>query len=98
MTTPDGQPLQETPDAAPGAMVRACERCGTVCSTDQEWCLNCGVRLTEPSQRLPGLRAAGLTVGLAVLLAGGAAAASYAALRGDERSSANVPTTTPAPV
>jgi hypothetical protein len=78
-------------------MVRACERCGTVCSTDQEWCLNCGVRLTEASQRLPGLRAAGLVVALAVLLAGGAAAASYAALRGDTRSAANVPVTTTAP-
>jgi hypothetical protein len=100
VTSPDEKQLQETPDAAAGTMVRACDRCGTVCSTDQEWCLNCGVRMTEPSQRLPGLRAAGLVVALAVLLAGGAAAASYAALRGDTRSAANVPseTTTGAPV
>ncbi len=99
VTSPDEKQLQETPDAAAGTMVRACDRCGTVCSTDQEWCLNCGVRMTEPSQRLPGLRAAGLVVALAVLLAGGAAAASYAALRGDTRSAANVPSeTTPAPV
>lgn len=94
MTSPDEKQLQETPDAAAGTMVRACDRCGTVCSTDQEWCLNCGVRMTEPSQRLPGLRAAGLVVSLAVLLAGGAAAASYAALRGDARSAANVPAET----
>jgi hypothetical protein len=94
VTSPDEKQLQETPDAAAGTMVRACDRCGTVCSTDQEWCLNCGVRMTEPSQRLPGLRAAGLVVALAVLLAGGAAAASYAALRGDTRSAANVPTET----
>jgi len=80
-------------------MVRVCDRCGTVCSADQEWCLNCGVRMTEASQRLPGLRAAGLVVALAVLLAGGAAAASYAALRGDARSAANVPAeSTGAPV
>jgi hypothetical protein len=80
-------------------MVRACDRCGTVCAADQEWCLNCGVRMTEASQRLPGLRTAGLVVALAVLLAGGAAAASYAALRGDARSAANVPAdTTAAPV
>jgi hypothetical protein len=99
VTSPDEKQLQETPDAAAGTMVRACDRCGTVCSTDQEWCLNCGVRMTEPSQRLPGLRAAGLVVALAVLLAGGAAAASYAALRGDTRSAANVPAeSTPAPV
>jgi hypothetical protein len=94
VTSPDEKQLQETPDAAAGTMVRACDRCGTVCSTDQEWCLNCGVRMTEPSQRLPGLRAAGLVVALAVLLAGGAAAASYAALRGDTRSAANVPSET----
>jgi hypothetical protein len=94
VTSPDAKQLQETPDAAAGTMVRACDRCGTVCSTDQEWCLNCGVRMTEPSQRLPGLRAAGLVVSLAVLLAGGAAAASYAALRGDARSTANVPAET----
>lgn len=94
VTSPDEKQLQETPDAAAGTMVRACDRCGTVCSTDQEWCLNCGVRMTEPSQRLPGLRAAGLVVALAVLLAGGAAAASYAALRGDARSAANVPSET----
>jgi hypothetical protein len=80
-------------------MVRVCDRCGTVCSADQEWCLNCGVRMTEAGQRLPGLRAAGLVVALAVLLAGGAAAASYAALRGDARSAANVPSeTAPGPV
>lgn len=101
MTTPDGQQHQETPAVEPGATVRACERCGTVCSADQEWCLSCGVRMTEMNQRLPGLRAAGMVVALAVLLAGGAAAASYAALQNDPRTTAAVPTapavTPPAP-
>lgn len=91
----EGQQLQETPVEAPaadaGTMVRACERCGTVCSADQEWCLTCGVRMSPVSQRLPGLRAAGLVVSLAVLLAGGAAAASYAALRSDSPSTAAAP-------
>ena len=98
MSTPPEHP-HATSDAPPANMVRVCDRCGTVCSADQEWCLNCGVRMTEASQRLPGLRTAGLVVALAVLLAGGAAAASYAALRGDARSAANVPAdTTAAPV
>jgi len=79
--------------AAPTA-VRACERCGAVCGLDQEWCLNCGVRLTPMSQRLPGLRTTGVAVVLGVLLAGGAAAASYAALKGDARSAANAPAAT----
>lgn len=99
MSTPSEHPHSAPTDTPSGSMVRVCDRCGTVCSADQEWCLNCGVRMTEASQRLPGLRAAGLVVALAVLLAGGAAAASYAALRGDARSAANVPAeTTPGPV
>lgn len=96
MSTPPEHPHSAPTDVPSGSMVRVCDRCGTVCSADQEWCLNCGVRMTEASQRLPGLRAAGLVVALAVLLAGGAAAASYAALRGDARSAANVPSETTA--
>ena len=99
VSTPEVPQPHVAPDAPTADMVRVCDRCGTVCSADQEWCLNCGVRMTEAGQRLPGLRAAGLVVALAVLLAGGAAAASYAALRGDARSAANVPAdTTGAPV
>lgn len=91
VTTPEGQQPQETPAAADGGMVRACDRCGTICSADQEWCLACGVRMSAVSQRLPGLRAAGVVVSLAVLLAGGAAAASYAALRSDTSTTAAAP-------
>jgi hypothetical protein len=100
VSTPSEPQVQGPTDPAAANMVRVCDRCGTVCSADQEWCLNCGVRMSETSQRLPGLRAAGLVVALAVLLAGGAAAASYAALRGDARKTANLPgpTTTAPPV
>jgi hypothetical protein len=91
VTTPEGQQPQETPAAADGGMVRACDRCGTICSADQEWCLACGVRMSPVSSRLPGLRAAGVVVSLAVLLAGGAAAASYAALRSDTSTTAAAP-------
>lgn len=90
VTTPEGQQPQETP-AVDGGMVRACDRCGTICSADQEWCLACGVRMSPVSSRLPGLRAAGVVVSLAVLLAGGAAAASYAALRSDTSTTAAAP-------
>lgn len=88
---PEGQQPQETAAAADGGMVRACDRCGTICSADQEWCLACGVRMSPVSSRLPGLRAAGVVVSLAVLLAGGAAAASYAALRSDTSTTAAAP-------
>lgn len=87
----EGQHPQETAAAADGGMVRACDRCGTICSADQEWCLACGVRMSPVSSRLPGLRAAGVVVSLAVLLAGGAAAASYAALRSDTTTTAAAP-------
>lgn len=88
---PEGQQPQETAAVVDGGMVRACDRCGTVCSADQEWCLACGVRMSPVSSRLPGLRAAGVVVSLAVLLAGGAAAASYAALRSDTSTTAAAP-------
>lgn len=88
---PEGQQPQETAAAVDGGMVRACDRCGTICSADQEWCLACGVRMSPVSSRLPGLRAAGVVVSLAVLLAGGAAAASYAALRSDTSTTAAAP-------
>lgn len=88
---PEGQQPQETAAAADSGMVRACDRCGTICSADQEWCLACGVRMSPVSARLPGLRAAGVVVSLAVLLAGGAAAASYAALRSDTQTTAAAP-------
>lgn len=88
---PEGQQPQETAAAADGGMVRACDRCGTICSADQEWCLACGVRMSPVSSRLPGLRAAGVVVSLAVVLAGGAAAASYAALRSDTPTTAAAP-------
>lgn len=88
---PEGQQPQETAAAVDGGMVRACDRCGTICSADQEWCLACGVRMSPVSTRLPGLRAAGVVVSLAVLLAGGAAAASYAALRSDSSTTAAAP-------
>ncbi len=91
VTMPEGQHPQEPAAAVDGGMVRACDRCGTICSADQEWCLACGVRMSPVSTRLPGLRAAGVVVSLAVLLAGGAAAASYAALRSDTSTTAAAP-------
>lgn len=76
-------------DEASGA--GACPSCGAGHREEQEWCLSCGARLYSGAVRGPGLRSAAAVVGLTVLLAGGASAASYAALQDDASRDAGSP-------
>lgn len=69
-------PVSEDVPVATGPVCRAC---GTPLSPEQDWCLDCGTAAATPG-RLPGLRAVGIAGVLALVLAGGAVAASYAAL------------------
>ncbi len=82
----DGAPLPADgllapgPDDVPEASGEPrCRACGTALADGQDWCLECGTATTSP-RRLPGLRAIGLATVLTLALAGGAVAASYAAL------------------
>ncbi len=56
-----------------------CRTCGSPLTEGEDWCLTCGAA-TVPPRRTPGLRAVALAGSLALVLAGGAVAASYAAL------------------
>ncbi|HWI22332.1 MAG TPA: hypothetical protein VNT22_06925 [Baekduia sp.] len=63
--------------------VRPCSSCGTELSPGQEWCLSCGKASNARIGRSVGARAAATSVGITLLLAGGAVAASTAALTKD---------------
>lgn len=56
-----------------------CHACGSQLAADEGWCLACGAAAVRP-RRPPGLRAVMLAGSVALVLAGGAAAAGYAAL------------------
>lgn len=82
-------PTPEAPTAAPEAPAdapetRACASCGAGMERHQDWCLACGTAapgsLGGPR---PGWRAVATTLGLTLVLVGGAGAASYAALSSD---------------
>lgn len=63
---------------------RPCANCAAAMEPEQDWCLECG---TAAPGRLggvrPGWRAVATTLGLTLVLVGGAGAASYAALSSD---------------
>jgi hypothetical protein len=65
---------QAQPPAGP-----ACAQCGAALAPDQDWCLECGTA-ARGTRRRPGLRSVGVAGALALVLTGGAVAASYAAL------------------
>jgi hypothetical protein len=73
------------------ARVRACESCHAPMALDQDWCLECGTAARGRLGQRPGLRAVSTVAALTLALAGGAVAASYAALSDDARVAAQAP-------
>jgi hypothetical protein len=77
-------PAQQTPGTDPGgppAPERTCANCGSALSPGQDWCLQCGAGTSESlTTNTPSWRSAATIVGLAAILAIGAATAAYAAL------------------
>jgi hypothetical protein len=70
-----------------------CPRCGAVSADNQEYCIECGLRLPGPGRfRSVSLRDRGLTLPLVVtfLAASGGAVAAIAATRGDKAQPAPV--------
>ena len=84
--TPDApaSPIAGPESPAESPDVPACASCGAGMERHQDWCLECG---TAAPGRLggarPGWRAVATTLGLTLVLVGGAGAASYAALSSD---------------
>lgn len=84
----DGSPAALPDDLlAPGAVDVAveqddprCRSCGSPLVAGEQWCLSCGAAVSAP-RRLPGLRAMLVAGSLALVLAGGAVAASVAAIQ-----------------
>jgi hypothetical protein len=74
---------QEQPPSKPEA-VRTCASCGAPMEPDQDWCLTCGTAASGTLGRRPGWRAASTVIGITLVLALGAIAASYAAITGDD--------------
>ena len=94
-TPPEGEP------AAPEVTVEpACPSCGAALAEGQDWCLECGTAVSAKRRRR--IRGVGVATALAVLLTGGAVAASYAALSDEppprETKVTTVATAAPAPV
>jgi hypothetical protein len=77
-------PAQQVPGAGsdvPPASERACANCGSSLNPGQDWCLQCGAGTPESlTTRAPSWRSAVAILGIATVLAVGAATAAYAAL------------------
>jgi hypothetical protein len=77
-------PARQTPGAGPdGPPVpeRTCANCGSPLNPGQDWCLQCGAGTPESlTTRAPRWRSAAAILGIAAVLAIGAATAAYAAL------------------
>jgi hypothetical protein len=75
---------KQTPGADPAGPPmpeRTCANCGSPLNPGQDWCLQCGAGTPESlTTRNPSWRSAATIVGLAAILAIGAATAAYAAL------------------
>ena len=94
---PAVEPAAAPPEPPPVA--RQCATCGAEMAPEQDWCLACGQAAPGRLGGRPGMRAAATVVVLTLVLAGGAVAASYAALQGDSnREAAKAPGASGAPI
>jgi hypothetical protein len=102
---PAAPAVAEAPPApAPAPAPRICETCGAPLLEGQHWCLECGTGAPGRLGVSAGWRVAALVVGITLLLASGALAASYAALSSDSKravtnpgAQASLPASTPPP-
>ncbi len=82
--TADGQ----EPVAAEATVERACPHCGAALADDQDWCLECGQSTRERWSGLPGWRTGAAVIAVTLVMASGAVAAAYAALKSGDDSDA----------
>jgi hypothetical protein len=85
VSDPERPPAQKGPSATPddtqAPAARACANCGSPLNEGQDWCLQCGAGTPDSlTTRAPSWRSAAAILGIAAVLAIGAATAAYAAL------------------
>jgi hypothetical protein len=84
VVSPEQTSAQHPPGAdqeGPPTSERTCANCGSPLNPGQDWCLQCGAGTPESlTTHTPSWRSAAAIVGLAAILAIGAATAAYAAL------------------
>lgn len=93
-----GAPTPSEADA-PAPVERPCSTCGAPLAEGQEWCLECGTPATDAARvrgGLPGWRTAAAVIAVTLVMASGAVAAAYAAMRSDNSSPTAAPTQTTA--
>jgi hypothetical protein len=95
---PDLPPGEHQPPVADAAQspvpeARSCAKCAAAMAPGQDWCLQCGAGAPGSVGSSPGWRSAATILGVAVVLALGAAAAAYAALSKETKKPPTVTTT-----
>jgi hypothetical protein len=92
--TPEGPVTADGQEpAGPEVTVeRACPHCGAALADDQDWCLECGQSTRERWSGLPGWRTGAAVIAVTLVMASGAVAAAYAALKSGD--SDDTPATT----
>lgn len=78
---PDAADAQIPPPDAEATVQRACPHCGAALADDQDWCLECGQSARGRGSGLPGWRTGAAVIAVTLVMASGAVAAAYAALK-----------------
>jgi hypothetical protein len=88
---PARQARRASRSAAVAEAARGCRVCGSALASDQDWCLECGAAAPGRLGPRPSRRPAIGVLALTLFLAGGAIAASYAAVSADSARQAAAP-------
>jgi len=83
--------LASAPAPDEPAVLHPCPTCGAALAPGQDWCLECGEASTDGLGTTPGWRTAVTVLTVTLVLAAGAVAAAYAALKADSRKAAATP-------
>jgi hypothetical protein len=91
ITDPPARRTKRASTTAPAEAARGCRVCGSALAAEQDWCLECGAAAPGRLGPRPSRRPAIGVLALTLFLAGGAIAASYAAVSADSARQASAP-------
>jgi hypothetical protein len=91
ITDPPTRQAERASSPEPVSDARGCRVCGSALASDQDWCLECGAAAPGRLGPRPSRRPAIGVLALTLFLAGGAIAASYAAVSADSAREAAAP-------